>query len=46
MVVPPVLIVVFIVAFYLIGSVKILAEYHRGVIFRLGKLLRSRRARA
>lgn len=37
--VPPVLIVVFIVAVYVISSVKILAEYQRGVIFRLGKLL-------
>jgi regulator of protease activity HflC (stomatin/prohibitin superfamily) len=39
MVVPPVLIVLFIIAMYLISSVKILAEYERGVIFRLGKLL-------
>ena len=39
MVAPPVLIVVFIVAVYVISSVKILAEYQRGVIFRLGKLL-------
>jgi regulator of protease activity HflC (stomatin/prohibitin superfamily) len=37
--VPPVLVVVLIVAFYVIASVKILAEYQRGVIFRLGKLL-------
>ena len=36
---PPVLIVVLIVAVYVISSVKILAEYQRGVIFRLGKLL-------
>ena len=36
---PPVLIVVFIVAVYVVASVKILAEYQRGVIFRLGKLL-------
>jgi regulator of protease activity HflC (stomatin/prohibitin superfamily) len=35
----PVLIVVVIVVLYLISSVKILAEYERGVIFRLGKLL-------
>ena len=35
----PVLIVFFIVAAYLISSIKILAEYERGVIFRLGKLL-------
>ncbi len=35
----PVLIFVVIVLLYLISSVKILAEYERGVIFRLGKLL-------
>ena len=35
----PPLIVVVIVVFYLIASIKILAEYERGVIFRLGKLL-------
>ncbi len=35
----PVLIAVLIVAVYVISSVKILAEYQRGVIFRLGKLL-------
>ena len=35
----PVLIFVVIVVLYLISSVKILAEYERGVIFRLGKLL-------
>jgi regulator of protease activity HflC (stomatin/prohibitin superfamily) len=35
----PVAIVVLVVLFYLISSVKILAEYERGVIFRLGKLL-------
>src|SRR6476619_6331431 len=35
----PVLIFVVIVMLYLISSVKILAEYQRGVIFRLGKLL-------
>jgi len=29
----------FIVVFYLVSSIKILAEYERGVIFRLGKLL-------
>jgi regulator of protease activity HflC (stomatin/prohibitin superfamily) len=37
-IVPPVLIVVAIVAFYLLSSIKILNEYERGVIFRLGKL--------
>jgi regulator of protease activity HflC (stomatin/prohibitin superfamily) len=35
----PVLIFVVIVMLYLSSSVKILAEYERGVIFRLGKLL-------
>jgi len=35
----PVLIFVVILMLYLISSVKILAEYERGVIFRLGKLL-------
>jgi regulator of protease activity HflC (stomatin/prohibitin superfamily) len=30
-----------VVAFYLISSVKILAEYERGVIFRLGRVLRE-----
>jgi regulator of protease activity HflC (stomatin/prohibitin superfamily) len=39
MVFPPALVLVAIVVFYLIGSIKILAEYERGVIFRLGKLL-------
>src|SRR5712692_4635350 len=38
-VISPFLILVVIVAFYLIGSIKVLAEYERGVIFRLGKLL-------
>jgi regulator of protease activity HflC (stomatin/prohibitin superfamily) len=33
------LIIIVIVVFYLIGSIKILNEYERGVIFRLGKLL-------
>jgi regulator of protease activity HflC (stomatin/prohibitin superfamily) len=35
----PLLIVVAIVAFYLFSSIKILNEYERAVIFRLGKLL-------
>src|SRR5215468_11493571 len=39
MIVSPLLLVAFIVAVYLISSIKILAEYERGVIFRLGKLL-------
>jgi len=32
-------IVVFIIALYLLASIKILAEYERGVIFRLGRVL-------
>jgi len=35
----PILVVVAIVALYLINSVKILREYERGVIFRLGRAL-------
>src|SRR6266851_4990954 len=35
----PALIFMVIVVLYLISSVKILAEYERGVIFRLGRLL-------
>jgi len=35
----PVLIVIFILVLYVVASIKILAEYERGVIFRLGKLL-------
>jgi regulator of protease activity HflC (stomatin/prohibitin superfamily) len=36
---PPTLIILVVIAFYLISSVKIVNEYERGVIFRLGKLL-------
>src|SRR5438477_6718986 len=39
MVFPPLLILLIIVALYVINSIKILAEYERGVVFRLGKLL-------
>jgi regulator of protease activity HflC (stomatin/prohibitin superfamily) len=35
----PILIVAAIVAFYLLSSIKILNEYERAVVFRLGKLL-------
>jgi regulator of protease activity HflC (stomatin/prohibitin superfamily) len=35
----PLIIALFMVVLYLISSIKILAEYERGVIFRLGKLL-------
>ena len=35
----PTAILILIVLLYLVSSVKILAEYERGVIFRLGKLL-------
>jgi len=37
--VPPTLIVIVVVLFYLFSSIKILNEYERAVIFRLGKLL-------
>jgi regulator of protease activity HflC (stomatin/prohibitin superfamily) len=39
MLITPLLILPVIVVLYLISSIKILAEYERGVIFRLGKLL-------
>jgi regulator of protease activity HflC (stomatin/prohibitin superfamily) len=39
MVLTPGLVLVLIVVMYLIASIKILAEYERGVVFRLGKLL-------
>ena len=35
----PLLLFAFVVVLYLLSSIKILAEYERGVIFRLGKLL-------
>jgi regulator of protease activity HflC (stomatin/prohibitin superfamily) len=35
------IILVIILVFYLISSVKILAEYERGVIFRLGRVMRE-----
>jgi regulator of protease activity HflC (stomatin/prohibitin superfamily) len=35
----PVLIVLLVIAFYLFSSIKILREYERGVIFRLGHVL-------
>jgi regulator of protease activity HflC (stomatin/prohibitin superfamily) len=35
----PIIVVIVIVALYLMSSIKILAEYERGVIFRLGRLL-------
>ncbi len=37
----PLLIFGFIIGLYLVNSIKILPEYERGVIFRLGKLLRK-----
>ena len=39
MLINPLLILIVVVVLYLISSIKILAEYERGVIFRLGKLL-------
>ena len=35
----PVLVAVVVVAFYLLSSIKVLNEYERAVVFRLGKLL-------
>jgi len=35
----PLVVALFLVVLYLISAVKILAEYERGVVFRLGKLL-------
>jgi regulator of protease activity HflC (stomatin/prohibitin superfamily) len=37
----PTVVVLLIVVLYIVNSIKILAEYERGVIFRLGKLLES-----
>ena len=34
-----ILLPILIVAIYLLSSIKILAEYERGVIFRLGRVL-------
>ncbi|MEZ5292769.1 MAG: slipin family protein [Vicinamibacterales bacterium] len=39
MLISPLLVVLVFIALYLVNSIKILAEYERGVIFRLGKLL-------
>jgi regulator of protease activity HflC (stomatin/prohibitin superfamily) len=39
MLITPGILITFIVIVYLLSSIKILAEYERGVIFRLGKLL-------
>ena len=39
MLIPPTLIFLAIVVFYLVSSIKILNEYERAVVFRLGKLL-------
>jgi regulator of protease activity HflC (stomatin/prohibitin superfamily) len=36
---PPLLIVAVVIVLYLLSSIKILNEYERGVVFRLGKLL-------
>ena len=41
MLIPPFLIIVAIVVFYLLSSIKILNEYERAVVFRLGKLLET-----
>jgi regulator of protease activity HflC (stomatin/prohibitin superfamily) len=39
MLINPLLILILIAVLYLISSIKVLAEYERGVIFRLGKVL-------
>jgi regulator of protease activity HflC (stomatin/prohibitin superfamily) len=39
MIISPLAVFGFIVVLYLVSSIKILNEYERGVIFRLGKLL-------
>ena len=39
MVISPALILILIVVLYMISSIKVLAEYERAVVFRLGKLL-------
>ena len=36
---PPLLFVVVLLVFYVLSSIKVLNEYERGVVFRLGKLL-------
>src|SRR3990167_1403511 len=36
---PPVLVIVGVVVFYLLSSIKIINEYERAVIFRLGRVL-------
>ena len=41
MLIPPTLIFLAIVVFYLLSSIKILNEYERAVVFRLGKLLEA-----
>ena len=43
---PMVAIVVVIFIIYILSSIKILAEYERGVIFRLGRLLGAPKGRA
>jgi regulator of protease activity HflC (stomatin/prohibitin superfamily) len=37
--IPPLLFVVVLLVFYVLASIKVLNEYERGVVFRLGKLL-------
>jgi regulator of protease activity HflC (stomatin/prohibitin superfamily) len=38
-IVPPLLAVLLVIAIYILSAIKILNEYERGVVFRLGKLL-------
>src|SRR5918995_1095947 len=39
MLLSPLLVLLLVVALYMVASIKILTEYERGVVFRLGKLL-------
>ncbi len=43
MIATPILVVIAILVLYLLNSIKILREYERGVIFRLGRALRARK---
>ena len=39
-------VVVFLVLLFAISAIKVAREYERGIVFRLGRLLPRRRARA
>lgn len=40
--VTPVLVALFVIGFFLVSGLKVLAEYERGVIFRLGRLIEAK----